>query len=469
MLNGKMLRRLGTANLTLSVLAIISIILLQTSTATARTVEKLTTPEGFPYQYVNMPESDQTAFWVSWDSDYRFRSTTSATPIVGTRLMLQGGTTERTGTELGSALSGLTATANLWSAPSGTRGMLLVPSKNLQQTADLIAEVISKPALDARWLKRVATGLKRDMAQHREKDIWHAFETARGLILGDTPFRDSVSLRTPELIEKVSLDDIKQWHADTFQRAKMKVFVAGGASAADVGKALDEFVSAIPEGKKRPIAARKTKPVPAKTVVIDKLDSKKSTILLVGSLPTTETWGEIEDLVIFGVLSVGPTSRLFNGIRTKLGATYGLGAGNVYYGAENLLLRISGEVELGREEEVLTTIGDIYEKLRSDGVTQEELKRAVDGITANTRKQQAFPAYLAKLLWTGDFDGKPLQRAVSLIEEIEAVDLASVKKRLQTDYPPFADLLKVVITPNKDTLPKACHAETYAKAEEVCM
>ena len=469
MLTQKRLPNSRTARSALSLLALVLTVLLQCNAATARTVEKLTTPNGFPFQYVNMPESEQTAFWISWESDYRFRSPTSATPLIGTKLMLQGGTTENSGTEMAAALSELTASANLWSAPSGTRGMLLAPSKNLLQASKLAAEVITKPALDARWLKRVAIAMKRNSAQRTERDIWHAFETARGLILGKTPFRDSVSLRTPELIEEVTLADLKQWHAETFQSAKMKVFVAGSANATDVGKALDDFVSQIPEGKQSSIASRETKPVPPKTIVIERPESKKATLLLIGSLPTTEKWGEAEDLVIFNVLSAGLTSRFFTGIRTKLGATYGIGAGKVFYGAENLLLRISGEVELGREEEILKAIGQIYDDLRADGITQQELERAVNAIVANTKKQLPFPAFQAEMLWSADFDGKPLQRAVSLIHETEAVDLTSVKKRLQTGYPQSTDLMKIIVTPKKDTLPAACHAETYAKAEELCM
>ncbi len=226
---------------------------------------------------------------------------------------------------------------------------------------------------------------------------------------------------------------------------------ARAISPEDAGRVVDKLLAGLPEGA--PVdPPNDTADFSPLTVLLHLPQADKTTLGLIGQLPSTTDGDETEDLYVTNILSSGP---LFEAVRTELRATYGFRAGFTNYTRTLRPLIISGEVE----PEVLADVRDVvlktYEDFRQnpDLAGLPELK---ERFSSGAKDHVQYVNQVAQVIMELALDGRDTTQAPNLHALFEEVTTETVKARLIDSFPPASELMVFAVSPDANALPGAC-------------
>lgn len=428
------------------------------------------TNTGHRFHYMQIKKAKEVAIIVTWPTDWIERGGAVAVPYIGSRLMLSSGAAERDAAALAADFQDLNAVGDLDASADHIWGKLTAAPENLAEAASLGRDVLVEPHLDDRWRKRIQRRFKADQAETHKQLSSKTWDTVRRFVLDDRPLNDFLTLRPASLIDDVTLADIKTWHAETFTTGGIEITAAGPAGATQVADAIDLLLEGLPAGEGDDRAGAAETDTAAgfvgKTILLHQPDAEKTLVGVIGSMPSTRESGQFFDTFASRVLGGGQQSRLFDAIRTRLRASYNLGAGTENYVRDIRLIYLYGEVDDRRLDDVYPAFRDVYETLRIDGIEADEFERSKEAIAANFREAKKKPKVMARLLMDFVLDDDPLiDRAAELPEVIEAFTLDEVNTAIGERLPAFDEMVRIVTTPKDDAIDADCVISSVAEVE----
>lgn len=438
------------------VAAIVTFAGLQTASAKLD-VSEHTSPQGRPFHFVALPDTSRTAISVSWKTGIAAGPDMhEATARLGISLMQSGGADGIPSDELGAELEDLDARFRLWVRPGAIRSFIVAAPDDLRRTAEIANSVFAKPDLDERWLEREKRNLIRNTQARGETSNGRAWMLAREILLEDHPYKRFWSITPADAVRGIEIDQIRDWHAASFGTAGMTITAAGSAEPESVGAAIDAMLNGLPETDNRQPLAFDGPDIKPGTIVLERPDAQKSLILAFGKLPPRTPEASAAQAVTISALGSGQQSRLFRTMRTELRASYGFGAGTTYFTPEHRLLRMGGEVDTALLPQALEALRETYEDFRRNGVSEDEFPVVQNRLLRRFEPGNQRSAGIANWLLATRIFGWTVEDFETGETRVAALDQATVNDAVGNIYPPYDDLLTIVVTPDASAFEGAC-------------
>lgn len=357
--------------------------------------------------------------------------------ITGT-VMRTGGTTNRTGDELNKILENLAASVEVSiSSDSGSASMSVL-KEDIDTGLSILADVLMNPAFRKDKIE-LAKVQHRSAISRRNDDVSNiTAREFRKLIYGaDSPYARTTEYDT---IDNIARDDLVAFHKKYFRPNNVILGVVGDFVSekmlTKIKKVFKEWKPAKTDFPEKPVIPEKpSSGTPARSeIALVKKDDVNQTNIRMGHVGWRRDNEDYPALVVMcQIMGIGFGSRLVNSVRVEKGLAYFVG--NNYgggYDRPGLFFIACGT----KSETTVTTIEAILkevEKMRTEKVTDEELKRAIDGFINSSVFDYDTNSEILERAVRYEYYGYPQDFVDQLMEGIRNVTKTDVK-RVANEY-----------------------------------
>ncbi|WP_165759879.1 M16 family metallopeptidase [Falsiruegeria litorea] len=415
---------------------------------------------------MKVPKATQTVIRIVWKGGNGFLPDGKENvDELGPVMLVNGGSEGLSPDELQRQVNALGAGFQVYSKLDALHGMLIAPNDKLAETAALLNTVLAKPTMDGRWLRRFKRNFVENVSTNAKTPSGQAWLTIREVTVGDHPYRQIWNATPVENISSITIADIKDWHRRVVTSDGVRVFVAGKAEVTDIAAAVDIVLEGLPTGSGRQDFPQLEMSYPAKTILVHRPEAEKSYLLIGGPVPKIYAPNQEAREIGVGVLGVSDQSRLFTAVRKELRAAYGFKAWMDSFSRENAMIYMQGEVETAKLQDAYDTVRDTYEELRTDGIgliefpfAQRIFKNRAYGIAEK-------PRGAANLMVEAWLTGRPVEDGLRYPERAAGLSRGSVNQAIQDEFPPFSQMVKIVVSPDRDAVVADCIIADFSEAD----
>ena len=350
-----------------------------------------------------------------------------------TATMLREGTVTRTSKQIAeeSDRMGATVAASApWAYDSVTVTMSGL-SDNLAEWLALGADVLLHPVFPESEFNKLKQRQKAQLQQNRSSSNFLLGERWNKAIYGDHPA--SVTAPTPQSIDAITIEMLKQWHATRYAPQNAILGVAGDVHTAE----LRALLSKVLDWKSNSFAAPETpqtQPVKGRKIYLVDRPGAVQTDVYLGNIAVRRTDPDYVPLIVMNqVLGGASSSRLFVNLREEHGYTYGAYSfvvGRKYAGPWIGLANMRTGATEGAMTEFLKEIG----RIRNQPVPESELEEHKRALVAGFALSLEDPGELLDFAITRKLYGFPADYWDTYPAKISAVTAEQVA-RVANKYP----------------------------------
>ena len=302
-------------------------------------------------------------------------------------------------------------------------------TKDEPEVFGLMLDVLEHPAFQPQKLALAQQQAVAGIVRRNDSASAIAGREAARLVYGKT----SPYARQPEVatVMGITLDDLKQWHAQTVVPNRMIIGVSGDFDGAAMEARLRKAFESMPRGTPAPKPEERFAGPKPGIFLVDKQDVNQSDVYIVG-LGTRRDDPDYYALSVMNeIFGGGFGSRLFQDVRTRMGLAYsvtgGVGTSYDHPGTFRVVASTKSESTTAATEEMLKDIGE----LKTKPFTEDELRTAKDQLlnsfVFNYDTKEKVLSAAARL----EFYGYPadfLDRYRAGVERVTLADLERVAK-----------------------------------------
>ena len=293
-------------------------------------------------------------------------------------VMRTGGTTSRTGDELDEILENLAASVETGIGDDSGSASMSVLKEDLDTGLSILADILMNPAFREDKIDLEKVQHRSAISRRNDNPGGITRREFSKLIYGaDSPYARTTEYDT---INSIIRDDLVAFYQKFFRPNNVILGVLGDFNSDEMLAKIQETFKgwepaeiAIPEKPQIPEAYGK------RIALVNKDDVNQTNIRMghIGWLRKNEDYPAL--VVMSQILGIGFSSRLINSIRVEKGLAYSVG--NNYgagYDVPGIFFIACGT----KSEATVTAIGAILvevEKMRTEEVSDDELKQAIDG------------------------------------------------------------------------------------------
>ena len=314
--------------------------------------------------------------WIRTGSIYEPADKVGLADITGT-VMRTGGTANKTGDELDEILENLAASVEVDIGNRSGSASMSVLKEDFDTGLSILADVLMNPAFRDDKIELAKVQHRSAIARRNDEPGQIAAREFMKLIYG----ADSPYVRTTEYdtINNVTRDDLVAFHQKYFHPNNIILGVLGDF---DTEALLVKIEEVFKGWEPATIDFPEMPEIPAENIkkigLVAKGDVNQTNIYMghMGWVRTNEDYPALA--VMCQILGIGFTSRLMNSVRIEKGLAYDIGNN---YGAgydRPGVFFISCGTKSETTVTAIETILEEVEKLRAEGVTDEELTQAID-------------------------------------------------------------------------------------------
>jgi len=295
--------------------------------------------------------------------------------------LLFKGTKRRTALEIASAFDEVGGESNAATAKENTCYFARVLDSDLALAIDVIADMVTSAVLDPDELEQERDVILEEIAMDSDDPGDVAHEKFVAAVLGDHPLGRPIG-GTPEAIMAVPRSSVVDHYARYYKPSELVVTAAGSLDHDDVcrqvmdalhtaGWNLEEGASPEPRRASEPSTIHGQH-----TIDVIRRPVEQTNIIMgcPGIVATDERRHTMS--VLNAVLGGGMSSRLFQEIREKRGLVYSTYSFSAAYSDAGYFGMYAG-CSPAKTGQVITLLGEELDKLAADGVTEDELRKAV--------------------------------------------------------------------------------------------
>ena len=295
--------------------------------------------------------------------------------------LLFKGTKRRTALEIASAFDEVGGESNAATAKESTCYFARVLDTDLPMAIDVIADMITGAVLDPAELEQERDVILEEIAMDSDDPTDVAHEKFVAAVLGGHPLGRPIG-GTPAAIKEVSRDSVWAHYRRYYRPDELVITAAGGLDHDVVCRLVADALRTagweLREGA-APVNRRSTERTPisgtAGLHVVKRPVEQANIIMGCPSLVATDDRRFVMS-VLNAVLGGGMSSRLFQEIREKRGLVYSTYSFASAYADAGYFGMYAGCTP-SKVKQVLELLGAELDKLAADGITQEELGKAV--------------------------------------------------------------------------------------------
>ena len=313
-------------------------------------------------------------------------------------------------------------------------GSLRVLSANRNEGFELLRLAMVEPRFDPEMVEQRRAQALSNVNQADQRPATVAGRAMMTTVFAGHPYAaNTEGLRTG--LKAVTVDNLKARAAELLSRTSLVIAVVGDIDAAELSRQLDRAFGALPANPAPAELPQWKAEIKRRTIVIERpVPQSTVQIVMPGIARNDKDWYAAFVMNhIFGGGGLG--SRLTTEVREKRGLTYGVSSGlRVYKKAS--LFAISTASANEKVAEAVKVIRAEIARMRTDGVTAEELADAKTYLTGALPVSLDSSGSVASLLYSLQVDGLPpdhLDKRSALIGAVTAEDVRCVARRLLRD------------------------------------
>ena len=290
--------------------------------------------------------------------------------------LLFKGTDRRSAIDISRAVDRYGGDINAYTSKESTAFYCRLPAANAQEGIELLGDVLTSPSIRPDDVETERQVILEEIAMDDDDpdDVAHRV-FAQELFLDHPLGRDTAG--EPETVERITAEDVREFFESRYTANTMVVSVAGPLDHDQMVDWVDRAFAGVREGGARP---ERTPPDGTGTSQALADDTEQVHLVLGGrAFGRTHPLREALD-VVNHVLGGGISSRLFDEIRERRGLVYSVHSSVGYY-ADAGAYSISAGAQPTHAATVLELVHVELEKLRRDGITDEELDIARGSLT----------------------------------------------------------------------------------------
>ncbi|PZO04276.1 MAG: peptidase M16 [Alphaproteobacteria bacterium] len=349
-------------------------------------VQRATLSNGIEVVYARSTTVPVTRVAIDFDAGYAADEASNLGVHSMMLNLMEEGTTTRDSNALAEAQERLGASIGVGASMDSTAANLTAVTTNLDPSLTLLADVVRNPAFAPAEVERLRAQRLAGLANEKTQPAAIAGRALPPLMYGEnSPYgRPFSGTGTEATITALTRDDLMAEHAEWVRPDNAKLFVVSDLSLAELTPKLeaafgDWAAPATPKGTKT--FPTDLAPTTARIVLIDRPQSPQSLIYGGAVLPMTGT----EDLLTLNaansVLGTDFLSRINADLRETKGWSYGV-RGTVSQLKNRVPYIVNAPVQANQTGPSIAALIAQYERfLETDGVTQAELERTVNGDT----------------------------------------------------------------------------------------
>lgn len=295
--------------------------------------------------------------------------------------LLFKGTKRRTALDIAAAFDEVGGESNAATAKENTCYYARVLDSDLPMAIDVIADMVTSAVLDAEELEQERHVILEEIAMDSDDPSDVAHEKFVELVLGSHPLGRPIG-GTPEAIKTISRDSVLEHYRRYYRPEELVVTAAGGLEHDVVcslvvealqraGWALDVDAAPVPRRAPEPAVLTEGGGVH----VIRRAVEQANVLVGCPALTATDDRRFVMS-VLNAVLGGGMSSRLFQEIREKRGLAYSTYSFSASYADAGYFAMYAG-CSPAKTGQVIGLLSAELERLASEGVSDEELRRAV--------------------------------------------------------------------------------------------
>ena len=368
----------------------------------------------------------EISVWIRTGSIYEPADKVGLAEITGA-VMRTGGTTSKTGDELDEILESLAASVETGIGGDSGSASMSVLKEDLDTGLSILADILMNPAFREDKIELEKVQHRSAIARRNDNPTGITAREFRKLIYGaDSPYARTTEYDT---INSITRDDLVAFYQTYFRPNNVIIGVLGDFdSETMLAKIQDAFMKwepaeiNIPEKPEIPAAYEK------RVALVNKDDVNQTNIRMghIGWLRKNEDYAAL--VVMSQILGIGFSSRLMNAIRVEKGLAYSVG--NNYgagYDVPGTFFIACGT----KSESTVTAIDAILaevEKMRTEEVTDQELKQAIDGFMNSSVFDYDTKAEILSRALRYEYYNYPQDFVEQLMAGIREVTKADVKR-----------------------------------------
>ncbi|MEQ4567825.1 pitrilysin family protein [Paenarthrobacter sp. CAP02] len=295
--------------------------------------------------------------------------------------LLFKGTKRRTALEIASAFDEVGGESNAATAKESTCYFARVLDTDLPMAIDVIADMITGAVLDPAELEQERDVILEEIAMDSDDPTDVAHEKFVAAVLGSHPLARPIG-GTPDAIKAVARDSVWEHYQRYYRPEELVITAAGGLDHDVVCELVLDALKAAgwqldPEAA--PVERRGTeRAVITGTAGLHVVKRPVEQANIIMGCPTIVATDDRRFVmsVLNAVLGGGMSSRLFQEIREKRGLVYSTYSFTAAYADAGYFGMYAGCTP-SKVRQVLELLGVELDKLAKDGITEEELRKAV--------------------------------------------------------------------------------------------
>ncbi|MEM9632812.1 MAG: pitrilysin family protein [Pseudomonadota bacterium] len=315
-------------------------------------------------------------------------------------------------------------------------GSLRTLTSTLPEAGELLAIAVNEPRFDETPVERMKTQLSTQARRNQSSPDAIAGRSLANAMFGSHPY-SRPTIGTEETLSELQPDDLGAQYEKIIARTGLTIGVVGSINAETLKPLLDKVFSNLPE-KGELVTVADLAPNFGEDVHRE-LAVPQTTILL--GLPgiTRDDPDYQAAYVMNHILGGGSfTSWMYEEVREKRGLSYGASTSLSPYQHTGLLIG-SASTKADRADETVKIMLDQFQRMASEGPTENELKSAKQFITGSYPLRFDSSGKIARqlvALQNADLGIDYFERRNSEIEAVTLEDVQRVAKRLLAEKKP---------------------------------
>ena len=292
--------------------------------------------------------------------------------------LLTRGTKKRTAEQLAIEVESLGASLSSFSGRSsfGMHGQALTGDRQLLM--ELLADCLLHPEFPAEELEKQRTLQLAGLRQQREQPMYVAQKALRESLFPDHPYRWDAAGQESS-VSRLTRDNLVALHGLYVGRSNMAISIFGDISAQEAVALAETYLGQIPEGVGRVTHLEARPPeLPARAI---QQEPREQAILLMGYPSFGARDARNDALAVLQKALSGLSSDLGIEIREKRGLVYFVGAFSLMALDPGFFAFYAGTHQAALPE-VEKLINEQAQRLASEGLREEEFRRAVEQLVA---------------------------------------------------------------------------------------
>jgi zinc protease len=403
-------------------------------------IQELTTPNGVPAWLVEEHSLPFTAL------EIRFRGGTSLdrpTKRGAVNLMaglLEEGAGDMDARAFAQAREALAASYGFSAYDDAIRVSAQFLTENRDEAVALLHQALTQPRFDQDAVDRVRGQVMSHLSSMSQDPSSIARQTWNGAAFGVHPYGTD-DMGTPDSVSQLSRDDILAAFRDAIALDRIYVSAVGDITADELSTLIDSLFDGLPQQGASFASAVEFGAKLGTTVV--PFDTPQSVAIFGHAGFARDDPDFFAAFIVNEILGGGGfNSRLMTEVRENRGLTYGIGS---YLVPADLSATIIGQFSSQNDKmaQALTVMQDEWQKIASEGITQEELT------TAKTYLTGAYPlrfdgnATIANIMVSMQMEALSPEYITTRNDQINAVSLQDANRVAARLYQP--DALHVVV------------------------